>query len=48
MSANIRERMKSAFEECYQAVFDCEDTDGRQRRQLFLTLPAKKVSDLFP
>ncbi|KAF8992460.1 hypothetical protein BDZ89DRAFT_1151087 [Hymenopellis radicata] len=28
MSANLREGMKSAFDECYRVVFDREDTDA--------------------
>ncbi|KAG7450799.1 uncharacterized protein BT62DRAFT_1045760 [Guyanagaster necrorhizus] len=43
ISSSLRERMKRAFEECYDAVYDCEAEDGRTRRDLFLQLPAKKT-----
>ncbi len=43
ISPALRERMKRAFEECYDAVYDCEAEEGRTRRDLFLQLPAKKV-----
>ncbi|KAK0208011.1 SNF2-family ATP dependent chromatin remodeling factor snf21 [Desarmillaria ectypa] len=43
ISPALRERMKRAFEECYDAVYDCEAEDGRTRRDLFLQLPAKKT-----
>ncbi|KAK0456862.1 SNF2-family ATP dependent chromatin remodeling factor snf21 [Armillaria borealis] len=43
ISPALRERMKRAFEECYDAVYDCEAEEGRTRRDLFLQLPAKKT-----
>ncbi|KAJ7657873.1 SNF2-family ATP dependent chromatin remodeling factor snf21 [Mycena polygramma] len=37
--ANVREKMKKIFAECYRAVVACEDTDGRKRCELFRELP---------
>ncbi|TDL15839.1 SNF2-family ATP dependent chromatin remodeling factor snf21 [Rickenella mellea] len=38
----VRERMKKAFNACYQAVQACEDSTGRRRWELFKELPDKR------
>ncbi|KAJ7171766.1 SNF2-family ATP dependent chromatin remodeling factor snf21 [Mycena crocata] len=35
----VREKMKKVFAECYRAVVNCEDSDGRKRCELFRELP---------
>lgn len=39
----IREKMKKAYNDCYKAVLNCEDDNGRRRCDLFKELPDKKV-----
>ena len=42
LAANYRDRMKKAFDECYDAVYECEAEEGRMRRDLFMAVPSKK------
>ncbi|KAL0057761.1 ATP-dependent DNA helicase Snf21 [Marasmius tenuissimus] len=38
----VREEMKKAFNECYQAVLACEAEDGRKRCELFREVPDRR------
>ncbi len=38
----IKERMKKAFNECYKAIMNCTDENGRKRCDLFRELPDKR------
>lgn len=44
--AQVRERMKKAFQECYRVVQACTADDGRSRCDLFRELPNRKVSPM--
>ena len=39
----MKEKMKKAYNECYKAVLNCEDENGRRRSDLFKELPDKKM-----
>ena len=43
----VKERLKKAYNECYKAVLNCEDENGRRRCDLFKELPDKKVYFFF-
>jgi ATP-dependent helicase STH1/SNF2 len=36
--------MKKAFAECHKAVMECEGEHQRRRCELFMNVPARKVS----
>ncbi|KAH9177014.1 SNF2 family N-terminal domain-containing protein [Lactarius sanguifluus] len=38
----LKERMKKAFNECYKAIMNCADENGRKRCDLFRELPDKR------
>ncbi|KAI9460194.1 SNF2 family N-terminal domain-containing protein [Lactarius psammicola] len=38
----VKERMKKAFNECYKAIMNCTDENGRKRCDLFRELPDKR------
>jgi len=38
----VRERMKKAFNECFKAITNCADENGRKRCDLFRELPDKR------
>ncbi|KZT58531.1 hypothetical protein CALCODRAFT_432462 [Calocera cornea HHB12733] len=46
VSPQVLQRMKSVFQECYQAVASCVDEEGRKRCELFREPPSKKVRSL--
>ena len=39
----LKEKMKKAYNECYQSVLKAEDENGRRRCDLFKELPDKRV-----
>ena len=43
----MKERMKKAYNECYKAILNCEDENGRRRCELFKEVPDRKVSSHF-
>ncbi|KAI0296669.1 SNF2 family N-terminal domain-containing protein [Russula brevipes] len=42
LPTTIKERMKKAFNECFKAIMNCTDENGRKRCDLFRELPDKR------
>jgi len=47
LTAPVKEGMKAAFNECYKAVLNCTDSEGRRRADLFKEIPDKYVRAFF-